>query len=146
MKHAYLPEYGHARCPHCEFDFDLAKATPTFRESWPEGETGIYILCSPCHRKFSAANKAGRQRIARTCFRRVKTCRTDGKQLPWAVVTELALWLVNGDLVRLWEDGVPVPLSIYEGIRAGKYVVTNIPGLLLTIDARDSGEESCSKA
>ena len=26
---AHLPAYGHALCPHCEAEFDLAQAAPT---------------------------------------------------------------------------------------------------------------------
>ena len=32
MTLAHFPAYGHAFCPHCEAEFDLAQAAPTFGE------------------------------------------------------------------------------------------------------------------
>jgi hypothetical protein len=137
MKHAYLPEYGHARCPHCLEDFDLSTATPTFREAWPSGDVGIYIMCPPCHGRFHAGCASRRKGMAKLCSTHFKLQHADskGNPYPWAVATALGLTLVGGDLVRLSEHGPGVNLSMYERIRDGGCQAVVPPGGTVVIVA-----------
>jgi len=60
MRLTYLPMYGHGQCPHCENDFDLATAIPTFAEAFC-GDVLLYVMCSKCHEPFQRAEAAERR-------------------------------------------------------------------------------------
>ena len=49
---ARLPVYGHAFCPHCEAEFDLAQAAPTFGERFRK-EVILYVMCPSCASHFN---------------------------------------------------------------------------------------------
>ena len=92
MNRAHIPDYGHGRCPNCRAIFDLEKAEPSFRESYGDKETLIYILCQGCHGRFKS-DITVRRAIGNTSFRNVKQDYIANKEhpIPWAVTTQLTV-------------------------------------------------------
>ena len=107
MKRSYLPEYGHACCPHCKSEFDLAAAMPTFLEKAPHNDIIVYIMCSTCHATYQTAGDAVRKSMSDTCFInfKIKGIDSDGAIYPWAITTMLAMELNDLDLVAAIENG-----------------------------------------
>ena len=83
---AYFPVYGHALCPHCEAEFDLAQAAPTFGERFRK-EVILYVMCPSCASHFNRRGPHTQKKMMNKCFCNVKLrqLNPDGSQIPWAV-------------------------------------------------------------
>jgi len=125
MRLTYLPMYGHSQCPHCENDFDLASASPTFAEAFC-GDVLLYVMCSKCHEPFQRAEATQRKLMSNKCFVNVKLYQHDskGSRKPWAVTTALTMLLNGDDLVRAIERGAGLSKLHYLGILNGEYDIT----------------------
>jgi len=125
MRLSYLPEYGHGQCPHCQQDFDLAGACPTFAEAFC-GDVLLYVMCSMCQEQFQRSEAAERKLMSNKCFVNVKLHLHDskGSRKPWAVTTALTMLLNSDDLVRAIERGTGLSKLHYLGILNGEYVIT----------------------
>ena len=121
MNLSYLPEFGHCQCPHCEQDFDLATASPTFAEAFCS-DVLLYVMCSLCHEQFQRAEGDLRKLMSNKCFVNVKLHQDDskGNRIPWAVTTELTLFLNGDDLVGAIERGTGLSKAHYLGILNGE--------------------------
>jgi hypothetical protein len=130
MKFSYLPPYGHACCPHCKTEFNLAAANPTVLEKAPHNDIAVYMMCPGCHGAYQAADRATSTSMANECFVNVKlACRSpDGGIFPWAFTTRLTLELNDFDPVAAVENGHGLTRGQYFGICAGTHELVDFPG------------------
>jgi hypothetical protein len=130
MKLTYLPHYGHACCPHCKTEFDLAAAKPTVLEQAPHNDVAIYMMCPECHETYQAADKATSTSMADKCFINVKAAikSPDRTTYPWALTTRLTMELNDFDPVAAIEDGHGLTREQYFGICAGTHELVVFPG------------------
>jgi hypothetical protein len=137
MKRSYLPAYGHACCPHCKSDFDLAEATPTFLEQAPHNDVVVYMMCPACHAAYQVGG-AERKSMSDTCFInfKLKSIDIDGAVYPWAITTKLTMELNDYDPVAAIERGHGLTREQYFGICAGQYDFIVLPGGLRTLQAK----------
>jgi len=121
MKTPHLPEYGHRLCPHCERDFSLYPANPTFGESLC-GDVVLYVMCSGCHEQFQMADDDQRKLMSDKCFVSAKLHQHDsnGNRVLWAVTTNLTLFLNGDDLVCAIENGAGLTKQHYFSILSGE--------------------------
>ena len=143
MKRSYLPRYGHACCPHCKSEFDLAEAKPTFLEKAPHNDIIVYIMCPECHAAFQAGG-ADRKSMSDKCFINFKQKSIDpeGAIYPWAITTMLTMELNGFDLVAASENGHGLTSDQYFGICAGKYEVFVLLGGLRIMTAKPTTSEA----
>mgnify|MGYP006085076331 CR=1 FL=1 len=130
MKRSYLPEYGHACCPNCKSEFDLAAAVPTFLEKAPHNDIIVYIMCSTCHATYQSAGDAARKSMSDTCFInfKLKSIDSDGAVYPWAITSMLTMELNDFDLVAAIENGHRLTRDQYFGICSGTHDLVVLPG------------------
>jgi len=147
VNRADIPDYGHGRCPNCRAIFDLEKAEPSFRESYGDKGTLIYILCQGCHGQFTSDSTA-RRKITNECFRNVKQDYIAKKEhpLPWAVTTQLTMALNDFNLVLAIEYGSGLTRGTYFGILTGTHELCILPGGLKIIVSVDTYEENYGRA
>jgi hypothetical protein len=138
MKWAYLPQFGHASCPHCRQDFDLAAAEPTFLEKAPHNDTVVYVMCPDCHGAYQSATEPERKGMCNTCFRNFKTHGTtsDGGLVPFAITTTLTLALNDWCLTAAIENGHGLSRNEYFEICSKKCEVAVLPSGLRIISSR----------
>lgn len=143
MKRSYLPRYGHACCPHCKSEFDLAEAKPTFLEKAPHNDIIVYIMCPECHAAFQAGG-ADRKSMSDKCFINFKlnSIDSEGAVYPWAITTMLTMELNDFDLVAASENGHGLTSDQYFGICAGKYEVFVLLGGLRIMAAKPTTSEA----
>ena len=143
MKRSYLPRYGHACCPHCKSEFDLAAAEPTFLEKAPHNDVVVYIMCPECHAAFQAGG-ADRKSMSDKCFINFKlnSIDSEGAVYPWAITTMLTMELNDFDLVAASENGHGLTSDQYFGICAGKYEVFVLLGGLCIMTAKPTTSEA----
>ena len=143
MKRSYLPRYGHACCPHCKSEFDLAEAKPTFLEKAPHNDIIVYIMCPECHAAFQAGG-ADRKSMSDKCFINFKlnSIDSEGAVYPWAITTMLTMELNDFDLVAASENGHGLTSDQYFGICAGKYEVFVLLGGLRFMAAKPTTSEA----
>ena len=143
MKRSYLPRYGHACCPHCKSEFDLAEAEPTFLEKAPHNDIIVYIMCPECHAAFQAGG-ADRKSMSDKCFINFKlnSIDSEGAVYPWAITTMLTMELNDFDLVAASENGHGLTSDQYFGICAGKYEVFVLLGGLRIMTAKPTTSEA----
>jgi hypothetical protein len=138
MKRSYLPEYGHACCPHCKSEFDLAAAMPTFLEKAPHNDIIVYMTCPECHAAYQTAGDAVRKSMSDTCFInfKIKGIDSDGAIYPWAITTTLTMELNDFDLVAAIENGHRLTRDQYFGICSGTHDFCVFPGGLTIVAAK----------
>ena len=143
MKRSYLPRYGHACCPHCKSEFDLAEAKPTFLEKAPHNDIIVYIMCPECHAAFQAGG-ADRKSMSDKCFINFKlnSIDSEGAVYPWAITTMLTMELNDFDLVAASENGHGLTSDQYFGICAGEYEVFFLLGGLRIMTAKPTTSEA----
>ena len=143
MKRSYLPRYGHACCPHCKSEFDLAEAKPTFLEKAPHNDIIVYIMCPECHAAFQAGG-ADRKSMSDKCFINFKlnSIDSEGAVYPWAITTMLTMELNDFDLVAASENGHGLTSDQYFGICAGKYEVFVLLGGLRIMTVKPTTSEA----
>ena len=143
MKRSYLPRYGHACCPHCKSEFDLAAAEPTFLEKAPHNDVVVYIMCPECHAAFQAGG-ADRKSMSDKCFINFKlnSIDSEGAVYPWAITTMLTMELNDFDLVAASENGHGLTSDQYFGICAGEYEVFFLLGGLRIMTAKPTTSEA----
>jgi hypothetical protein len=130
MKRSYLPSYGHACCPHCRKDFNVALAEPTFLEKAPHNDTIVYVMCSDCHEAFQGGTTTERKAMCNTCFRNFKTRGTtsNGGTVPFAITTTLTLALNDWCLTSAIENGHGLSRKDYFEICSKNAGVVVLPG------------------
>ena len=143
MKRSYLPRYGHACCPHCKSEFDLAEAKPTFLEKAPHNDIIVYIMCPECHAAFQAGG-ADRKSMSDKCFInfKINSIDSEGAVYPWAITTMLTMELNDFDLVAASENGHGLTSDQYFGICAGEYEVFVLLGGLRIMTAKPTTSEA----
>lgn len=143
MKLSYLPPYGHACCPQCKTEFNLATANPTVLEKAPHNDVVVYMMCPECHVAYQTADKATRTLMANKCFINVKMTgiRPDGAVYPWALTTRLTLEINDLDPVAAVENGHGLTREQYFGICSGTHHFCFYPNDLSIVTAKptDSG-------
>jgi uncharacterized protein YbaR (Trm112 family) len=129
MKRTYLPEYGHACCPHCKSEFGLAATIPTFLEEASRNDIIVYIMCPECHAAYKVAGDAARKSMSDTCFInfKIKGFDSDGAIYPWAITSMLTMELNNFDPVAAIENGHRLTRDQYFGICSGTHDFCVLP-------------------
>lgn len=141
MKRSYLPQYGHACCPHCKSEFDLVDALPTFLEKASHNDIVVYIMCPKCHAAYQAAGDGvKRKSMSDKCFInfKLKSIDADGAVYPWAITTILTIELNDFDPVAAIENGHGLTSDQYFGICSGTYDFYVFPGGLRIVAAKPS--------
>ena len=125
---AYFPVYGHAFCPHCEAEFDLAQAAPTFGERFRK-EVILYVMCPSCASHFNRRGPSAQKQMMNKCFCNVKPrqLNPDGSQIPWAVTTFFTLAINHGNLVSAIENGTGLTHELYQGLIDGILILAMWP-------------------
>ena len=143
MKRSYLPRYGHACCPHCKSEFDLAEAKPTFLEKAPHNDIIVYIMCPECHAAFQAGG-ADRKSMSDKCFINFKLTGidSDGDVYPWAITTTLTMELNDFDPVAAIENGHRLTRDQYFGICSGTHDLVVLPGGVRIMTAKPANPEA----
>ena len=133
----YQSPYGHACCPHCKSEFDLAAAEPTFLEKAPHNDIIVYIMCPECHAAFQAGG-ADRKSMSDKCFINFKLTGidSDGDVYPWAITTRLTLELNGFDPVAAIENGHGLTREQYFGICSGTHDLVVLPGGVCIMTAK----------
>jgi hypothetical protein len=124
MKPSYIPRHGHACCPHCKSEFDLAAALPTFLEKAPHKDIVVYIMCPKCHAAYqTAGDGVKRKSMSDKCFInfKLKSFDSEGAVYPWAITTMLTMELNDFDPVAAIENGHGLTREQYFGICSGTY-------------------------
>lgn len=131
---AHLPSYGHALCPHCEVDFDLTQAAPTFGEPFRK-EVLLYVMCPLCASHFSRCGHLVQKEMMNKCFVNVKLrgLNPDGSRIAWALTTLFTLEINHGDLVAAIENGTGLTRKLYQGLVDGTHILAVFPGGLTLI-------------
>lgn len=144
MKRSYLPRYGHACCPHCQSEFDLAAAKPTFLEQAPHKDVVVYIMCPECHAGYQAGDGVARKSMSDKCFINFKlnSIDSEGAVYPWAITTMLTMELNDFDLVAASENGHGLTSDQYFGICAGRYEIFVLLGGLRIMTAKPTTSEA----
>ena len=144
MKRSYLPRYGHACCPHCESEFDLAAAKPTFLEQAPHKDVVVYIMCPECHAGYQAGDGVARKSMSDKCFINFKlnSIDSEGAVYPWAITTMLTLELNGFDPVAAIENGHGLTREQYFGICSGTHELVVLPGGVLIMSAKPANPEA----
>ena len=137
---AYFPVYGHAFCPHCEAEFDLAQAAPTFGERFRK-EVILYVMCPSCASHFNRRGPLAQKRMMNKCFCNVKLrpFNPDGSRIAWAVTTHFTLAINHGNLVAAIEDGTGLTNELYQGLIDGTHTIAVLPGGITLISEVKSG-------
>lgn len=114
--------YGYANCPHCISAFNLAKATGTFSEAAPNGDTLVYVMCPDCHSAFNSGDKPVMKAMSNQCFInfKVKLCSKGVLKPHWAITSLFSLHINNNNLVNAIEHGHGLPRHIYDGLLTGE--------------------------
>ena len=143
MKRSYLPRYGHACCPHCKSEFDLAEAKPTFLEKAPHNDIIVYIMCPECHAAFQAGG-ADRKSMSDKCFINFKQKSIDpnGAIYPGAITTMLTMELNGFDPVASIENGHGLTREQYFGICSGTHDLVVLPGGVRIMTAKPTTSEA----
>jgi hypothetical protein len=143
MKLAYLPEFGHAFCPHCRNDFNLEEALPTFIEKAPHNDTLVYVMCPDCHASFQRGENSVRKAMSDACFVNVKLhgVAKGGGRIPFAITSTLALALNDWCITSAIENGHGLTESEYFSICSRQYQVMALPGGLHIISSCVSPDE-----
>jgi hypothetical protein len=130
MNPTLTPSYGHAFCPHCTSEFDLAAAMPTFFEKAPHNDIVVYIMCTKCHVAYQAAGDTDRKSMNNKCFInfKQKSIAPDGAIYPWAITTMLTMELNDFEPVAAIENGHGLTYELYFGICAGMHDLIVLPG------------------
>lgn len=130
MKFSLTPAYGHAFCPHCTSEFDLALAKPAVKEKLPHNDSLLYLMCQDCYEKFDKADAIDRKAMSNLCFINAKLTKVnpDGSRRAWAITTTLTLALNGYDIVNAHEKGLCLSRKEYFAICERKYEVMVIPG------------------
>lgn len=107
MKWSFLPQYGHACCPHCLKLFDFSLAKPTFYEDQSNGDSIFYVMCISCNAGYQAGDDATRKAICNKCITNFKLrgVSASGALTPFAITTGLALAVNGGNLLDAIEKG-----------------------------------------
>ncbi len=126
---AHLPAYGHALCPHCKADFDLAQAAPTFGEPYRK-EFLLYVMCPSCALHFSRRSPSAQKKMMNKCFVNVKLrgLNPDGSRVAWALTSLFTLEINHGNLVAAIENGIGLTHKLYQGLVDGTHTLTVFPG------------------
>ena len=142
MKWAYLPPYGHACCPHCHKEFNLALAEPTFLEKAPHNDTLVYVMCPECRAAFQRGGNGDRKVMSDACFVNLKLrcIAENGGRIPFAVTSTLTLALNGGCITSAIENGHGLTESEYFLICAREYEVMTLPGGFRVISSWESTE------
>ena len=130
MKFSCLPPCGHACCPNCRSEFDLAAAEPTFLEKAPHNDVIVYIMCPECHAAYQAGDGLARKSMSDKCFInfKQKSIDADGAVYPWAITTMLTMELNDFEPVAAIENGHGLTNELYIGICAGTHDLVVLPG------------------
>lgn len=129
-----LPDYGHALCPHCKDDFDLAQAAPTFGVPFRE-EVLLFVMCPSCATHFSRRDPSRQKRIIKKCAANVGfgDLNLDGSRAAWALTSLFTLEINHGNLVAAIENGTGLTRKLYQGLVDGTHTLTVLPGGLTLI-------------
>ena len=128
MTLAQLPPYGHALCPHCEAEFDLAQAAPTFGERFRK-EVILYVMCPACASHLNRCGPHTQKKMMnkRLCNMKLRQLNPDGSQIPWTVTTHFSLAINHENLVAAIEDGTGLTHELYQGLIDGTHTLTVLP-------------------
>lgn len=139
MKWAYLPQLGHACCPHCCNEFDLKGAVPTFGEKAPHNDTLVYVMCPGCHAAFERGGTGNRKEMSDACFVNFKLrgIAENGGKIPFAVTSTLTLALNDWCISSAIENGHGLTRSEYFLLCSREYEVMTLPGGVHFITSRE---------
>lgn len=141
MNYTHLPPFGHAMCPHCRTQFDLAGALPTFIEKCPHNDHALYAMCPQCAGQYQNASSQTRKAMSNLCFvnYKIKARSPDGKFFPWAVTTTLTLALNNYDIVAAIENGHSLSRGKYFEMCASENTILHLPGGMCLVTSTTPG-------
>ncbi len=144
MKPSYIPQYGHACCPHCKSAFNLVDAIPTVVEKLPYNDKMIYMMCPVCHASYQDADKALRKSMENQCFANSKRTdlAIDGYIYPFAVTSMLTMELNDFDPVAAIENGHGLTSEVYFGICAGTHEYCVLSDGIFLVAAKLSSSET----
>jgi hypothetical protein len=142
MKWAYLPQFGHACCPHCRSEFNLKGASPTFGEKAPHNDTLVYVMCPGCHTAFERGGTSDRKGMSDACFVNFKLrgVAENGGKIPFAVTSTLTLALNDWCITSAIENGHGLARSEYLSVCSREYEVITLPGGFRVISSWESTE------
>jgi hypothetical protein len=131
---ANLPNYGHALCPHCKVDFDLAQAAPSFGVPFRK-EVILFVMCPSCASHFSRRGPSSQKKMMKKCSANVKfgELTQDGSRTAWALTSLFTLEINQGNLVAAIENGIGLTRELYQGLVDGTHTLTVLPGGLKLI-------------
>ena len=136
MKFSYMPPIGHACCPHCKSEFDLAAATPTFLEPVTHNDSAVFFMCPKCHAAYQTAGNYGRESMADTCFANIRPTESPRTRYSWAITTVLVMEINDFDVIAALENGHGLTRELYLGLCAGTYELVVLPGGVRIVAAK----------
>ncbi len=136
MAKASVREYGHAKCPRCERDFNIAEAAHTLCITKGNEEVYLYLCCA-CAPLLSGKTDEQIKSVIYDCWKKLEQNLERARS--FAVLTRTALVQHGGDVARALEIGTYLPKRLHDQILEGKAEIGNILGMTIICSTADEG-------